>query len=86
MDNKQLLIELIKACKKEGYNIVYVVDGKNGVAILLYNDPNSDPGCMIHITNEGWTYYLIIDGKFYKTKLMPLKIDDLKSFVAEVLS
>ncbi len=82
---KGLLIELIKAYRREGYEIFHVVEGSTGVGILIYKDPKEDPDALIHITNEGWTYYIRVDGKLYKYGSVEMEIENPKALAFEIL-
>ncbi len=86
MDQRKLLNELIKAYRREGYKIFHVIEGKNGIGILIYKDSGLDPDALIHITNEGWAYYLNLGDRLYKYCYCPLKIEDVKALISEILS
>ncbi len=85
MDPITLLAELIKAFKREGYKIFHVVEGSTGVGILIYKDPNQDPDAMIHVTNDGWAYYINLDGKLRKVKFVEVKIENIKDLVYQII-
>jgi hypothetical protein len=85
MTPKEIIIKIIKAYKREGYTIFRVTNLNNGIGILIYPSADKDPDALIYINESGCAYYINIDGKMHKYCFIPAKIENLRTFVSEVL-